>query len=458
MVDPGASGSADAVLSTEQAPHEVTESAPDLTARPTTPLRLVQLFQISVYWLALNAIWGGWELFQQKRVPQLVGDEAAGLALGVMEILAMPIAALTMPVLGSISDYTTTHWGRRKPFVLVGSIAAMLAIAGVAIAPVFWVLVVFFALTQLATNVARGPFAGMVPDLVPERQVGLASGLMGLMIQAGLIGGYLLMMTGYLLEEDFTLPMLIMGLVVGATGVGTFLWVPNGPRGKDRQGRTWPRIAAETFGTDILRERSYIWLLGSRFFMLMATGFFANLNILYLEQSLELTGNEQAFWVLVALAVYAVSTMVGTIPGARLSDRLGRKPIIFASAALGAIGMTMIALAPGIEIALVAMAFVGVSAGAFLSVDWALMTDIIPKASAGRYMGMSNIVEATNGPIATAIGGTVAFLVGGALGLAVGYRTAMAMAVLMFAIGAALLVPVREPRRDRSTPAGESAK
>jgi MFS family permease len=449
MVDSGPSHAADAVLSPEQAQGEITEGARDPTSRPTTPLRLVQLFQISVYWLALNAIWGGWELFQQKRVPQLVGDETAPIALGAMEILAMPIAALTMPVMGSISDYTTTRWGRRKPFVLVGSIAAMLSIAGVAIAPVFGIMVLFFVLTQLTTNVARGPFAGMVPDLVPEQQVGIASGLMGLMIQAGLIGGYLLMMTGYLLNEDFTLPMLIMGVVVGATGIGTFLWVPAGPPGKDRRGRSWPRVAAETFGTDILQERSYIWLLGSRFFMLMATGFFANLNILYLEQSLGLTGSEQAFWVLVALAVYALSTMVGTIPGARLSDRVGRKPIIFGSAALGAIGMFMIAVAPGIEVALVAMGFVGVSAGAFLSVDWALMTDIIPKASAGRYMGMSNIVEATNGPMATAIGGTVAFLIGGALGLAVGYRAAMAMAILMFGLGAALLVPVREPRRSK---------
>jgi hypothetical protein len=79
------------------------------------------------------------------------------------------------------------------------------------------------------------------------------------------------------------------------------------------------------------------------------------------------------------------------------------------------------------------------------------MTDIIPKASAGRYMGISNIVEATNGPISTAIGGAVMYLVGLVLGAAIGGRAAMLTAVVMFGLGALLLMPVREPRRSRRT-------
>ena len=43
---------------------------------------------------------------------------------------------------------------------------------------------------------------------------------------------------------------------------------------------------------------------------------------------------------------------------------------------------------------------VGISAGTFLAVDWALMTDIIPKATSGRYMGISNVATAASGPLA----------------------------------------------------------
>ncbi len=419
--------------------------------RPTTALSIGHLVQISIFWFALNAIWGGFEVFQQKRVMQLVGDGAT-LALPVMELIAMPIAVLTMPVMGSISDYTTSRWGRRRPFILFGSLTAAVAMFGLALSPSFPILILFFVLLQLTTNAARGPFAGLVPDLVPERQVGIASGLMGLMITLGLVGGYLLMSTGYLLGEDFTVPMLVLGAFVGLAGVGSFLWIPKGPPAKARGDRTWPRIAFETFGTDILKERSYVFLLGSRFFILMATGFFMNLNILYLQRTFDLTGTDQGFWVLVGLAVSVGATALGTIPGARLSDRVGRKPVIYASALFGAVGMTMVGLAPTVEFAMVGIALVGLGGGAFLAVDWALMTDIIPKASAGRYMGLSNVVEATNGPIATSIGGLLMFAVGAALGQAVGARSAMLAAVVAFALGSLLLTQVVEPRRT-ATPA-----
>ena len=47
----------------------------------------------------------------------------------------------------------------------------------------------------------------------------------------------------------------------------------------------------------------------------------------------------------------------------------------------------------------------------FLSVDWALMTDIIPKANSGRYMGISNVATASAGPVGLALAGVVLYAV-----------------------------------------------
>ena len=41
------------------------------------------------------------------------------------------------------------------------------------------------------------------------------------------------------------------------------------------------------------------------------------------------------------------------------------------------------------------------------------MTDIIPKASSGRYMGLSNVATASAGVLAIAVGGTLMDVVGG---------------------------------------------
>ena len=46
---------------------------------------------------------------------------------------------------------------------------------------VLFFLAAFLALLQLSSNVAQGPFQGFIPDLVPERQVGRASALVGMM-------------------------------------------------------------------------------------------------------------------------------------------------------------------------------------------------------------------------------------------------------------------------------------
>jgi putative transposase len=48
----------------------------------------------------------------------------------VLDLLMAPIGMLLMPVMGSISDYTASRWGRRRPFVLTGSIAAGAALLG----------------------------------------------------------------------------------------------------------------------------------------------------------------------------------------------------------------------------------------------------------------------------------------------------------------------------------------
>ena len=142
-----------------------------------------------------------------------------------------------------------------------------------------------------------------------------------------------------------------------------------------------------------------------------------------------------------------VPTALTVIPAARLSDRIGRKAVIYGACVLGGVGLAVVALAPGIEIALVALAFVGVGAGAFLAVDWALMTDIIPKATAGRFMGISNVGTAMAGPVAALLGGLAMDLVA-RTDLAASPRAAYVVGVLFFVIAAVLLRPVDPTRRD----------
>jgi MFS family permease len=96
-------------------------------------------------------------------------------------------------------------------------------------------------------------------------------------------------------------------------------------------------------------------------------------------------------------------------------------------------------------VAEIGILLVAVGAGAFLAVDWALMTDIIPKAASGRYMGMSNVATASSGALALVVGGTILDTV------AAGPRAAMAVGIGFYLLAALLLRPVDERRREDET-------
>jgi MFS family permease len=130
--------------------------------------------------------------------------------------------------------------------------------------------------------------------------------------------------------------------------------------------------------------------------------------------------------------------------------------VIYASCVIGAAGALIVAGAPSVIVAEVGVLLLAVASGAFLSVDWALMTDIIPKASSGRYMGISNVATACAGPLALLTGGTLMDIVGGREEAGSGPRAAFVVGVALFAIGALLLTRVEERRREDEVP-GEAA-
>jgi MFS family permease len=417
------------------------------TGRPVGALPIFQIFQLSIYWFGINAIWGGLNnVILQRRMDDLVGKENAGSGLALLTLLGAIVAILVQPTIGTISDYTTTRWGRRKPYILIGAVLDVVFLAGIATSNTYISVVAFVVLLQISSNFAQGPFQGYVPDLVPAAQVGLASGLMGLMIVLGRIGGVVIGSIG-LFSGDFVIATIGLGLLELATAVVTLITVDEGRVAPSREGKSWIQVAMGAWGLDILKERSFVWLLGSRLFVLMGTVTLTDLMLFYMRRSLGLSDAETGTWIIVATALLAVATALTTFPAAKLSDRLGRKTLVYFTCALGSIGMLGVALAPNIVVAIIFVIPVGIAAGAFLAVDWALMTDIVPKSTSGRYMGISNVVTGAAGPIAVAIGGVAMDRVG-AFDFSLGPRIAFLFAVLYYALGALLLRPVDERRRE----------
>ena len=439
---------------------EVAMPAPAVAMqRPKSALPLSHLARISLYWLGLTAIDGAVGLFIQNRLN--FGGFAETLEVGrISFLISIPtaiIGILVQPTVGSISDYTISRWGRRKPYIVIGSLLDLLFLAGIALASNVLILATFVALLAFSTNIARGPFQGYVPDLVAEKQVGMASALVGLMQILGNVIGFLLV-TIAVGAHQIELAIAAVAIVELVTMAAVVLRVGQGQPPLERNGRSWRSIAGETWATDILKERSYVWLVASRLFFLMGGAMLVNYIITYLKQSHGLSETDANGTNFILLILVVVGNLIAIIPSARISDRIGRKPVIYASCAIGFAGVTIAALAPTVGLALVGGFLFGASAGMFLAVDWALMTDIIPRAASGRYMGLSNVATGSSTLLAVASGGLLLDAINAAFGVGSGPRAAYLLGALFYVVAAVLLRRVQEPdRRARGTPATEMA-
>jgi MFS family permease len=429
----------------------VVEWSDEDAARPTDALPLRQLLQISVYWLGINAIMGGIGIAIQKRVPQMVPAGQGGTYLAIQGLVIVWVNILVQPTIGMISDYTHSRWGRRKPYIAIGATLDVLFLIGVALSNSYVVLVVFLLLLQFSSNFAQGPFQGYVPDLVPEKQVGLASAMVGSMQTLGYIVGGIIVSLALLVDPahpDFVIPTIALGIIEFATAMGTLRWVREGGAPRDRRGRSWIQIARSAWATDILKERSFVFLVLSRLM------FFAGLNtllawfVIFLDRTVLVLPSEQGILYPATQVVVAVVTAGATIPSARISDRVGRKPVIYVACLIGGAGLVVMAAAPSFLVFLFGAMLLGVASGTFLAVDWALMTDIIPKAASGRYMGISNIAVAAAGTLAGAVVGPIIDVVGGKAETGDGPRAAYLVAVLFFVLAAWFLRSVDPRPRD----------
>ena len=434
----------------------MSHAAPSPGITPERPLLpLSHLLKLSIYWLGINTIWGGLNSIILPSRVNAIDAANAGFLLAVMSGAAVLVAIVVQPTVGMISDYTVTRWGKRKPYIVIGATLDVVFLFGIAASQTYLTILAFLVLLQFSSNFAQGPFQGYVPDLVPAHQVGLASALVGLFQilgnGAGFALGSLAVGTG-----SFFLGTMALGALELATMLSVVIRVHEGRPPRDRAGRSWLAIAREGWSTDILRERSFMWLLASRWFVLMGANSLINTATFFAAQTLGLSQQETGEANLFVLVFALSGNVLTVIPAGRLSDRIGRKPVIYIACALSALGLAVVAAAPSVEVAAVAAGLFGAGIGMFLAVDWALMTDIIPKASSGRYMGISNVATATSG-IVQLMSAAVVLDVGNAvLGYGVGPRLVFALAVVFLVIGAFLLRPV-DPRPREERLAAEAA-
>lgn len=440
---------------------------PEVAAQPAAHVGVRIMVLLSVYWVAIGFLWQGLHtLILPDILIHIVNPAYKGTALGFLQNAGLILAMVWQPVIGAISDHTSSRWGRRRPYIFGGTLLDIPFLIGLALAGSYGWLVVFYVMLQLSSNTAHGPFQALMPDVVPEGQRGTASGYYGFANMIGLVvgvGG-----TG-LIAGKFGDAVAIgcIAVAVVLAMVITVVFIPDktpaAPGGLPK-----PReLLAGSFARPV-HDRDFMWITLSRLLILMALiGLQVYLYFFFYETWFPGTSSSTMSAATVLIGIVAIVSAVVSLPAGMLSDRLGHRVLVMASGALGSLGFiglvtshyvwipaaildpmsSLLHVPAGAAQAIFYGLPIGIGMGAFMTINWAQMTAVIPESLAGAYMGFFNIATAGAGIAIRLIAGPMLdfFNAHGTLfGLRAGYPVVFAFCGLLVLAGGAVVFKARE--------------
>ena len=223
---------------------------------------------MNVYWFGLAFMWNALHpIVLPALLLRFVPEAFKNTYLGGMTFAGLILAMVIQPIAGGLSDRTRSRWGRRGPWIAVGTLCALVALAAMAISGGYWALLVAYLLLQVASNGAHGPAQGLIPDLVSEERRGLASGIKNLFDMGGLVVASLV--AGQLMGDDNpVLAFVVIGALLLASSVITLL----GSRERSASNLDESAVSLglrDIIQADFKRYPDYARLLVSRFFILL---------------------------------------------------------------------------------------------------------------------------------------------------------------------------------------------
>ena len=406
---------------------------PAALAEPVEPVRapwITLLFVANVgLWLAIYA---PIQVVLPEQVKSLHPADKAVLLSVVMAAGAIA-SLIANPVIGALSDRTTSRRGRRHPWTLAGALVGAAGLAVLAAAPDIPVMVLGWCIAQIGLGGMLATLTSALPDRVPARQRGTLGGLIGISQMLGTVLGALIVTV---LVTGLSAGYLTCGLLVVA-GALAFTWrtadeplpaefKPQVPVSKMLR-RLWvsPREHPD-FG--------WAWLTH---FMVNLGNDLGTLYLLYFLTD-AVHRHDPQIGLLTLMALYAVALAIAGGVCGTASDRSGRrKPFIVAAAIACGAAAAILVISPTWTAALVAAPLLGAGFGTYWAAAPALLTAVLPAASdRAKDLGVINVAYSLPLVVAPIFAGVV-------LGLMHSYPSLFALAGLASLVAGVTITRVR---------------
>lgn len=361
---------------------------------PSPPLTRVSSGWTRRFTLLWFGYWMAWLVPVQLLLPNQFDsvDHAHKVRdFGITNGVAGAVALIALPAAGALCDRTRSRFGRRRVWMAAGTVVFALSLAATGFMGSWTGIMVCWAFASLGFSMASAGLFAAVADQVPVAQRGMISaavfGPQALGLLAGLVittqivtgtgGGYLVMMVAVAV---CSVPFVLRYRDTVVAGGGPVSW---------RAMWVSPRAHPD-----------FAWAFGGRVGVNIGNALGTTYLLYFFRDYLHLRSPENSL--LVVTAIYLVFTLAAAYGGGSVSDRTGRRRVFVAVASvLQGIAALLLVIWPGFGTTLAAAAFLGAGYGAFLAVDQALVTQVLPDATAhAKDLGIMNV--GVNVPQATA--------------------------------------------------------
>ncbi len=462
---------------------------------------------INIYWFGLTAVSQANGLIQPLMIQRFVTPEQQGTFYGNMRLYSLMVALLVQALAGMLSDRSMAKWGKRRPYILWGTLLNAVALVAIGASPFYWFMFASVVFSQVASNIAHGATQGLIPDLVPEDRRGRFSGvkavmeLLPLILIALTIGPLIAkgqMWTGIAIQIGMLLLAMVVtmfvreqrrteqpdpldwkpfGRLVAMTLVFMAVILLSGRivrwLGSTLDGDSpmmahlvamglvglagmavavilgvWGSVQISIGREAAKKNPSFTWWVINRLAFLVGANNLSTFAIYFLQGRLGYDGDAAAGPASRLKLVVGVLILIFALPSGWLADKIGRKLLVAVSGVLATVGTVILLLSPNMTVIMIGGCIVGAGIGMFFTTNWALGTDIVPQKDAGKFLGISNLAGAGAGAVGAYIGGPIAdyFTVNFPHMPGMGYMLIFAIYAALFLISSVVLVKVQEQR------------
>jgi MFS family permease len=322
------------------------------------------------------------------------------VALAVVTGFGALASGIATPLAGALSDNTTSKYafwrmaGRRHRWSLGMAVLAALSLVLVSQMRTVLGVTILWVLFSAFQNGEYASLSAAIPDHVPVRQRATVAGWVGMPQALGLVVGTVLVVAVF---TGQTSGYVVLAVLMAVLVLPFVLLTPDYPLGsKDRKPFSW-RELGRSYWISPREYPDFAWAWITRFLMSLAIAMGTLYLLYFLRDKIHYAqlfpGQDAQDGLLILIVIYTAGVVITAIIGGMISDRLGRrKTMVLVSGIVIAAAALLLTFVETWTASIGAAVLFGVGFGAYLAVDQALITQVLPTArDRAKDLGVINI-------------------------------------------------------------------